>query len=30
MGCENALPVTVVIKSNQVTKIVIEIDTGIR
>ena len=30
MGCENALPVTIVIKSNQVTKIVIEIDTGIR
>jgi hypothetical protein len=30
LGCENALPVTIVIKPNQVTKIVIEIDTGIR
>ncbi|MDH5790838.1 MAG: hypothetical protein OEZ44_01515 [Candidatus Bathyarchaeota archaeon] len=30
LGCENALPMTIVIKPNQVTKIVIEIDTGIR
>lgn len=30
LGCEYALPVTVVIKPNQVTRTVIEIDTGIR
>jgi hypothetical protein len=30
LGCQNALPMTIVIKPNQVTEIVIEIDTGIR
>ena len=30
LGCGNALPMTIVINSDQVTKIVIEIDTGIR
>lgn len=30
MGCENSLPMTITIKHNQVTKMVIEIDTGIR
>ena len=30
LGCENALPMTIAIKPNQVTKIEIEIDTGIR
>jgi len=30
LGCKNALPMTTLIKPDQVTKIVIEIDTGIR
>jgi hypothetical protein len=30
LGCENALPMTIAIRPNQVTKIEIEIDTGIR